>query len=213
MKEYYVIHIDNKEKKRLNTYNEALRYVKDNYQEMIKRMDWEPKGCGGVDLWDNGINSIMIEKCYPEGVDLEFLAKEHHLLELEDERNDEESEDDEVIDQEEKKKMPYTPRRTTLKMKRKKKVSVMEIGEIKEGEDGKMYICKEKTNGRLYWTQYVQKTYSGVPIKKETKKTRKCPSKPAKEFKHGTVRKGEDGEMWVAKEMSNGSFRWFKKGK
>lgn len=213
MKEYYIIYIDGKKKNTLDTYQDALRFIRDNYHEMIKRMDWEPKGCGGVDLWDNGINSIMIEKCYPEGVDLEFLAKEYNKIDFDNDDEDNEKSDDEVFDHEEKKKMPYTPQRTTLKMKRKKKVSVMKIGEIKEGEDGKMYICKQKASGKLYWTQYVQKTYQGVPVKGDGKKTRKCPPKPAKEFKSGTVRKGEDGKLWLAKEMSNGNLRWVRKQK
>ncbi len=213
MKEHYIIHIDGKKKKKLTTYQEALRYVKSNYGDMTVRMDWEPRGSGGVDLWDNGISTIMIEKCYPDGIDLVHLAKEHTRVEKEEMERDSESEDDEIIDKEEKKKMPYTPRRTTLRMKRKKKVSVMKIGDVKEGEDGNMYICKEKSNGKLYWTRYVQKTYKGAPIKKDTKKTRKCPSKPAKEYDPGTVKKGEDGKMWMVKEMSNGNHRWFRKSK
>ena len=215
MKEYYNIYIDGKKIGKSENYQEALGYVKENYEDMIRRMDWEPRGAGGVDLWGNGINSIMIEKHYPDGINLEYLAKEHQKIESKNTQNDENDEDDkEIIDVEEKSKMPFTPRRTTLKMKRKKKISVMKVGEIKEGEDGKMYICKEKANGNLYWTRYVEKTYQGSPVKKDpVKKSRKCPSKPAKDFKSGTTKKGEDGKMWIAKEMTNGKLRWVRKGK
>jgi hypothetical protein len=214
MKDYYNIYIDGKRIGKSESYQEALGYVKENYNDMIKRMDWEPRGSGGVDLWDNGINSIMIEKYYPSGIDLEHLANEHKKISQNDNKDDD---DNNQIDHEQKSKMPYTPQRTTLKMKRKKKASVMKLGEIKEGEDGNMYICKEKSNGRLYWTRYVEKTYEGSPKKrdlpKEDKKTRKCPSRPAKEFKPETTKKGEDGKIWITKKMNNGNLRWIRKGK
>ena len=205
MKQQYIIYVDGKTKKILKTYQDALRYVKKKYEDMIVRMDWEPRGSGGVDLWDNGISTIMIEKTYPEGVNPGYLAEQHTKIEKQEREKDSESIN---IDQDQKNKMPYTPRRTTLKMKRKKKASVMNAGDIKEGEDGNTYICKEKSNGTLYWTRYTQKTYQGVPVKKST---RKCPLKPAKEYKPGTTKKGEDGNLWTVKKMNNDSYRWVRK--
>lgn len=199
-----MVYIDGNPKIEFEEYKEALRYVQEKHKELIELMDWEPRGCGGVDMWDNGNNqSIMIEKKYPNGIDLNRLTQEYY--QLSDKYEKEDQEDQEIIDQEQRKKMPYTPRKTNLKTRRKKKISAMELGEIKEGEDGKMYICKQNSGGKLFWTRYVEKTYQESSKKKNG---RKCPDQPAKEFKLGSVKTGNDGKSWVSKKLSNGVVKW-----
>lgn len=206
MKTYCNIYVDDEKKGTCGNYDEALRWVKENYSHILPYLTWEPKGAGGVDRWDNEVNSIMIEKYYPDGIDLHYIIQQHRK---EKKIYDEKEEIEEQIDQEEKRKLPLTPRRTTLKMK-KKNLTIEKEGVVKEAEDGKKYISKLKPSGKLYWAAYTEKTYKGAPVK-ASKITRKCPQKPAKEFETGTVRKGLDGQSWSVKMTKTGVKKWVRK--
>jgi hypothetical protein len=207
MRTVYNVYIDGNKIGKSTSRTEAIEYLQENYEHILPHLSWEPLSGGGIDCWGNGISEIMVEKNYPEGVDILFLIKDHEKKTVEYEDEKEEPEDE--IDHEERKRMPFTPRRTTLKMKQKKRVSVAKVGEIKEGEDGKKYISKEMANGKIRWTKYVEKTYKGPPVKS----TRKCPSKPAKNFPFGTVKKGLDGKKWIVTTMTNGNIKWSRKVK
>ena len=207
MRTVYNVYIDGNKIGKSTSRTEAIEYLQENYDHILPHLTWEPLSGGGIDCWGNGISEIMVEKHYPDGIDLMVLVKDHERKTLEYQGEDEEPEDE--IDHEERKRMPFTPRRTTLKMKRRKRVSVDREGEIMEGEDGKKYISKKMVNGKMRWTKYNEKTYKGPP----TKSTRKCPSKPAKEFETGTTKKGLDGKMWVVTVMASGNVKWSKKVK
>lgn len=195
----YNIYIDGNRIGKSATYSEAIGYVKEEYDYLLPYLTWEPLGAGGVDCWSNGVNEIMIEKYYVNGIDLVELIEQHQKKVAEMSGEAEEDEDEE-----EKKRMPFTPKRTTLKMKKRKTVSIGKEGEVMEGEDGKKYIAKKLANGKMRWTRYNEKKYSGAP----KKGTRKCPSTPAKEFKEGTVKKGLDGKKWMVKRIANGTVKW-----
>lgn len=203
----YNIYIDGNKIGKSISYTEAIEYIKEDYAHILPYLSWEPLGAGGVDCWSNGVNEIMIEKHYPEGINEDTL---HHLISehlkktevVEIEKSESEGEDEE-----EKKRMPFTPHRTTLKMKKRKRVSVGKEGEIMEGEDGKKYISKKMPNGKLRWTRYTEKKYKGAP----RKGNRKSPAEPAKKYKEGTVKKGLDGTMWKVKQIANGSLKWVRK--
>jgi len=207
METVYNVYIDGNKIGKSTSRTEAIEYLQENYDHILPHLTWEPLSGGGIDCWGNGISEIMVEKHYPKGVDLLVMIKEHERRSLEHEAQEEEPEEE--IDHEERKRMPFTPRRTNLKTKKKKRVSVTNEGEIMEGEDGKKYISKKAANGKIKWTKYNQKTYKGPPIKSN----RKCPNKPAKEFEPGTVKKGLDGKMWVVTAMNSGVLKWSRKTK
>ena len=202
MKTVYNVYIDGNKIGKSTSRTEAIEYLQENYDHILPHLTWEPLSGGGVDCWGNGISEIMVEKHHPDGIDLLYLINED-----EKRTKESETEPEEEIDHEERKRMPFTPRRTNLKTKKKKRVSVAKEGEIMEGEDGKKYIAKKMANGKMHWTKYNVKTYKGPPVKSN----RKCPGKPAKEFKDGTVKKGLDGKMWVVTVMTNGNVKWSRK--
>jgi len=200
MEVIYNIYIDGTKIGKSVSYTEAIEYIKEDYSHILPYLTWEPVGAGGVDCWSNGVNEIMIEKHYTEGINentIRRLMSEHLKLVVKDEEEDEE----------EKKRMPFTPQRTTLKMKKQKRVSVAIEGEIIEAEDGKKYISKKMPNGKMHWTKYTEKKYKGAP----KKGIRKSPLEPAKKYDEGTVKKGLDGNMWVVKQIANGNMKWIRK--
>ena len=97
MKTYCNIYVDDEKKGTCGNYDEALRWVKENYSHILPYLTWEPKGAGGVDRWDNEVNSIMIEKYYPDGIDLHYIIQQHRK---EKKIYDEKEEIEEQIDQE-----------------------------------------------------------------------------------------------------------------
>jgi len=203
----YNIYIDGNKIGKCISYNEAIDYIEENYSHMLPFLVWEPSL--NVDCWANGMNSIMIEKSY-KTIDIKILISDYQKKSKKysrEEESDKDSDGEELYDKEVQKKMAFTPKRTNLKTKKKKRVSVQKEGEIMEGEDGKLYISKKKTNGKMGWTRYTEKKYQGAPKKKSS---RKCPKKPAKEFKENHTMKGEDGNIWKVKKIKNGTFRWVK---
>jgi hypothetical protein len=199
----YNIYIDGNKIGKSLSYREAIEYVQESYSHILPYLDWEPYL--NVDCWENGVNSIKIERHVRE-INLRSLIDDYQKQSEKYMKESDSEEENEIIDQEVRKRMPYTPKRTNLKTKKNKRVSVKKEGEIMEAEDGKMYISKKKTNGKIGWTRYVPKKYQGPP----RKAIRKSPTKPAKEFPEGKVMKGEDGNMWKVKKIKNGTFRWVK---
>lgn len=202
MKTVYNVYIDSNKIGKSTSYSEAIEYLKENYDHILPHLTWEPLAGGGVDKWGNGISEIIVERHYPDGIDLQWIIDDYNKKAAD---ADQEEEKEEEIDHEERKRMPFTPRRTNLKMKKKKRATAAKEGDIMEGEDGKKYIAKRMRNGNLKWTKYVEKTYV-LP-----KKGRKCPAKPAKNFDVGVSKKGLDGKMWVVTKMTNGNQKWSRK--
>jgi len=98
-----------------------------------------------------------------------------------------------------------TPTRTRLVTNKKTPpipASEVEEGTIKEGNDSALYISKKLKDGSSRWTRYYEETHDGLERK------RKAPKGKAKEYKEGTVMKGEDGKKWRVKQVKKGVFKW-----
>ena len=202
MKSMYNIYIDGKKLGKSESKQEGIDYLKENYHDILPYLTWESTGCGGVDRWSNGYNEIIMEKIYPDGIDLVFLIDEYSKKQ----KRSLDKTQEEEIDEEKIKMAPFTPKRTTLKTGKNKKQKVEKEGKVIIGEDGKKYISKKTKTGAIKWFRFHEKNYKGTSAK-----GRKSPEKPAKDYKEGTVKKGIDGEKWVVKKTANGILKWVRK--
>jgi hypothetical protein len=101
-----------------------------------------------------------------------------------------------------------TPTRTRLITGKKTPLvdaSKLPEGTKRKGLDGFKYIVKNK-NGKNKWVKHSVATHS-IP----TNSNRKSPASKAKEYKDGTVMKGEDGNMWEVKKINSNTYKWIKR--
>jgi hypothetical protein len=83
------------------------------------------------------------------------------------------------------------------------------VGTKKKGNDGNMWIVIKTKNNKNKWSK-INDNKGEKTSKNNSKDTRPSPSESATLYKVGTKKKGNDGNMWIIKESSNGIKRWSK---
>jgi hypothetical protein len=204
MKVFYEIHVNFKKIGKSVSREDAYGYIKQEYSGLLPFLEYDAYGVGDIEIWKNGIIQLEIHRKINNKYKVDVIEL------LENNKENKKSTKKEIKEKEEKEEikeinvarvMPCTPRRTRIK-NNKDVLEKAEENKIIE-KDGKKYIAK---NGK--WSIYRENNYSK---KNSSTSKRKAPKSPAKNYKEGIVKKGEDGNNWIVKKQKNGNNKWFKK--
>jgi hypothetical protein len=171
--------------------NEAHNYIRQNHNDLLPFLEYEPLGDGSLEAWTNGYMDIKIVRIKKGKINIEKLLQRH--IKREEKERPKEINVEKIT--------PLTPRRTRIYDKNKKTEKAGE-GKKKKDKDGNTWISKKTKNGEYKWTRYYEETHENK---------RKCPKLPAKNFDEGTEKRGLDGKIWQVKVLSNGNKKWFRK--
>lgn len=201
MKEFYEIYVDEVKICSFKNRESAHQYLREKHAYILPYLEYEPIAMGNLEVWQNPTVRIEIRRSFKGKMDIHKLLNDHLKNIINNNTN--ENIKNEVKEINTSIAMPCTPRRTKIITKNDKKETAEE-GKIIIVNDEE-YIGKKGKDGKVRWAKYYKKNYETVANK------RQAPKEMAKNFKEGTQKKGENGQMWIVKKQKNGSLKWFKK--